>query len=107
MLNKVENSPPLTPPISAPYSKEGPASMRAWRGGARCTLRLETPIIATASTLAANPATSDVDKCARLSPGPNYTSTPCQITSLEIELGKIADVLDQSERKHCKIVKLP
>ena len=65
----------------------------------------DPPIIATAST--ANPAPSDVDKCARLSLGPNYTSSPCQITSLEIELGKIADVLDKGELKHCKTVKLP
>ena len=78
VLNKVENSPPLTPLISAPYSKQGAASMRApaWWGGARCTLRLEPPIIATASSQAANPAPSDVDKCGRLSLGPNYTVQP-------------------------------
>ena len=37
VLNKVENSPPLTPPISAAYRKQGSASMSApaqWWGGA-------------------------------------------------------------------------
>ena len=87
VLNKVENSPPLTPPISAAYSKQGAASMRApaqWWGGAMCTLRLETPIIATA-----NPAPSDVDKCARLSLGPNYCAAPAKLPVWKLNLGRL------------------
>ena len=55
-----------------------------------CTLRLETPIIATA-----NPAPSDVDKCGDFHLVQIILHSPCQITSLEIELGKIADVFNK------------
>ena len=63
-------------------------------------------IIAPESIGAANPAPSDVDKCARLSLDTNCTSRPCQIISREIELGKIAVVLNENEQKDCAIAKL-